>query len=384
MRNILFFLWLTISQNLSAQQELPIIRASSRNVKILDGLNYKPNFWVIFPETKPDIYYLDIPRKSTQLRFITDLDSISFNMNYGEVKDFIVLLNGKDSCYTRISANYPNLKMPRNRTPGNDTIPFSMRNNRIYLNGKINDSEQLTIQLDLGADAVNLNKKSSGKIKINYDRKGNLLNSDGSHETRVSSNNNIEIHGLTWSAVEIYETRNMNTYEDAIIGNGFFLDQVYKIDYDNRILILYENFPEHETGYVKQNMILDNGVRPVFEVTFRFDQKDYTDWFLFDTGNTGVGIVGNSFLVKNNLYKNFSNLISFGDKKVAFIPELNIANQTITKGVITLEKKNKNYSNYKFGGLIGNKILKRYNVIIDNRAGFIYMKPNSFNKMAAG
>ena len=133
-------------------------------------------------------------------------------------------------------------------------------------------------------------------------------------------------------------------------------------------------------------MILDNGVRPVFEATFKVDNKNYTEWFLFDTGNTGNGIVGNSFLVKHNLYDKFSNIIGFGNKKVAFIPELIIANQTISKGVITLEKQNKNESDYKFGGLIGNKILKRFNVIIDNREGLIYMKPNFFflNKTASG
>ena len=113
MRYIIIFLFVLVHQNLSAQEQLPIIRANSKNVKILDGLNYKPDFWVIFPETKPDVYYLDLPRKKTLVKFITDIDSISFILNYGEVKDFIVLLNGKDSCYTRISANYPNLKIPK-------------------------------------------------------------------------------------------------------------------------------------------------------------------------------------------------------------------------------------------------------------------------------
>jgi hypothetical protein len=230
----------------------------------------------------------------------------------------------------------------------------------------------------LGAGAVNLNRKSSNKIKIIFDKKGNLINSDGLNETRVSTNNEIKIQGLTWSGIEIYETKNMKNGEDAIIGNSFFLDQIYKIDYENRVLIVYDKLPEIETDYVKQNMILDNGVRPVFEATFRVDNKNYTEWFLFDTGNTGNGIVGNSFLAKNNLYNKFSNIIGFRDKKVAYIPQLIIANQTISNGVITLEKQKKNYSNYKFGGLIGNKILKCFNVIIDNRAGLLYMKPNLF------
>jgi len=99
---------------------------------------------------------------------------------------------------------------------------------------------------------------------------------------------------------------------------------------------------------------------------------------LFDTGNTGNGIIGNSFLTKNNLYDEFSNIISLGSKKIAYLPKIIIGEQIIEDGVITLEKQNKNGSNYKFGGLFGNKILKRFNVIIDNREGLIYMKPNFF------
>lgn len=378
MRYILLILFVLAFQHLAAQQHLPVIRANSKNVKIKDGLNYKSDFWVIFPETKPDIYFLDIPRKTTLVKFITDIDSISFTMKYGEIRDFIVLLNGKDSCYTQISANYPKLKTPNKRKQGNDTIPFTIKGNRIYFKGKINNSELLNIQFDLGADAVNINKKSVKKINIQFDKKGNIINSDGNNETRVSSHNEFEIEGLKWSGIEIYETSNMENDEDAIIGNSFFLDQIYKIDYEKSVLILYEKLSEIESGFIKQDMILDNGVRPVFETTFKFDNKSYKDWFLFDTGNTGNGIVGNNFLVKNNLHDKFSNIIGFGGKKFAFMPQLIIANQTISDGVITLEKEKNNGSNYKFSGLIGNKILHRFDVIIDNREGFIYMKPNFF------
>lgn len=375
---ILVLLSVIAFQSLTAQQSLPVIRANSKNVKILDGLNYKSDYWVIFPETKPDVYFLDIPRKTAEVKFITDLDSISFAMNYGETRDFIVLLNGKDSCYTRISANYPKLSLPVKGAQGNDTIPFTMRGNRIYFEGKINGSASLNIQFDLGADAVNINKNSVEKINIRFDKQGTLMNSDGANETRVSSYNEVDIQGLKWRDIEIYETNNMANYEDAIIGNSFFLDQVYQIDYENSVLILYDSLPEIDAGFLKQHMILDQGVRPVFEATFNLENTTYKEWFLFDTGNAGNGIIGSRFLVKNNLYNKFSNLLGFGRRKIAFIPQLIIANQIISEGVITLEKQRTHGSNYKFGGLIGNKILKRFNVIIDNREGLIYMKPNLF------
>ena len=373
-RSSLLSICMLCAHALVAQQPLPLIRATSKQVKIQDGLNFKADYWVIFPETKPDVYYVDIPRKQSTLTFMTDVDSISFEMSYGETKDFIVLLNGKDSCYTRISANYPKLRTPTKTTHGNDTIPFTMKDNRIYFQGKINGSELLTIQFDLGADAANINAKSVKKIRANFDEKGTLVNSDGSHETRVSSDNQVDIEGLTWRNIELYETKNMKRYEDVIVGNSFFLDQIYTIDYENQVIIIYGDMPEIEPDFIKQNMILDNGVRPVIEATFTFDGVSYTDWFLFDTGNSGTGIIGNRFLTKNDLYDQFSTLIGFGGKKIAFIPELIIANRTFSDGAITLEKQKNQGSAYAFGGLIGNKLLKHFTVIIDNREGFIYLK----------
>ena len=96
----------------------------------------------------------------------------------------------------------------------------------------------------MGADAVNINRKSVNKININFDKKATLINSDGSAETRVSSQNEFELAGLKWTGIEIYETNNMKKYEDAIIGNSFFLDKVYKIDYQNSVLIIYATEPE--------------------------------------------------------------------------------------------------------------------------------------------
>lgn len=234
----------------------------------------------------------------------------------------------------------------------------------------------MNIQFDLGADAVNINRKSTKKIKANFDKKGFIVNSDGSNETRVSSSNELEIAGIQWNNIEMYETNNMENDEDIIIGNSLFLDQIYKIDYEKKIIIVFAKNPEIEADFIKQDMILDNGVRPVFQATFKFENQSFTDWFLFDTGNTGTGIISNQFLVKNDLYDKFSNIIGFGSKKIAYIPEIIISKQNITEGVITLEKKKKKGSDYKFGGLIGNKILHRFDAIIDNRNGHIYLKPN--------
>ena len=362
-------------------QELPIIRATSRNVKIRDGANFKENFWVIFPETRPDIYFVDFPRRDQKVTFITDQDSISFDVRYGNTYDFVIFLNEKDSCYTRISAAYPKI-LSKNELVDVDTIPFTVIDNRIYVKGRVNNSEDLMFQFDLGAGGLGMcaiNNKSVKKVKINFDKAINLINSDGTNEARLSSSNVLKIGGNEWQNIEFIETKNMNKYEDAIFGNGLFLDKYIHVDYDKSIMIISEEMPLIERGYKKYQILLDNGIKPLVEATFELEGQDYTDWFLFDTGNTGNGIVSYNFLKKNSLYDRFSKVVGLGDRAVAHIPVLKFGGTSFSKGIITLDRKYNVATGYtNGGGLLGNRLLKKFNFVLDNQQGFIYLKPNFF------
>ncbi len=96
---LIIVLFIIIGQSVFAQQELPIIKATSTMVGIRDGDFIKAQ-WTILPELKPDIYTTS--NKNTIVTFYTDLDSISFNVKPNEKYNFIILLNNKDSALTQI------------------------------------------------------------------------------------------------------------------------------------------------------------------------------------------------------------------------------------------------------------------------------------------
>lgn len=380
----LFLTFLIIFQLTSISiiaQNLPVIRATSKNVKIRDGNHFKSDFWVIFPETNPDIYYVDFPRNDQRVTFITDKDSISFDVKYGNNYDFIILLNEKDSCYTRISTSYPKT-LTKTKSKATDTIPFTIIDDRIYVKGNINNSKELMFQFDLGAGGIgmgNINYKSIKKVNINFDKTINLINSDGTNLARLSSNNILKIGENEWQNIEFVETKNMKKYEDAIFGNGLFLDKYVQVDYDKSLLIISDKMPPIEAGYKEYTMLLDNGVKPLIEATFELEGKRYTGWFLLDTGNTGNGVVSHNFLVKNNLYDKFSKLIGIGNRAVAYIPILKFADTSFSKGIISLDRKYNVATGYtNGGGLLGNKLLKNFNFVLDNQKGQIFLKSNFF------
>lgn len=377
MKKSVFVLFLCLIWQFSVfgQAKLPIIKATSKNVSIRDGGHYKDNFWYVFPETKPDVYYVEFPRKEQIVTFITDKDSISFEVKYGKKYDFIILLNDRDTCYTQIAGIHQSLKnAEKDLSDTPDTIPFALRGHRIYFKGKINDSAPLRIQLDLGAGMSNINHKSVKKIQMDFDNKANLINSDGNNQARLSTKNELVLGELEWQYEAFIETKNMKKWEDAIVGNNLFLDKIYEINYDKKVLIVHDKLPEMSEGYTKLRMALD-GVCPLIEATLEFDGQKYTDWFEFDTGNTSNGIITDEITLKHGIYGKFKKIAGFGSTKVAHMPNLIIAGYTFDKGTIMLEKP---HSNTKSTSLIGNKILKCFNVIIDNQQGFVYLKPNSF------
>ncbi len=112
---LIIALLLLTKQPLTAQQTLPILRSNSNTLSIRDGKIYRQHTWKLDPKAKPDIYYTGLPQKETKITFISDVDSISFDVKYGKTYDFIVLLKHKDTCYTRISANYEGIQ-PSNQT----------------------------------------------------------------------------------------------------------------------------------------------------------------------------------------------------------------------------------------------------------------------------
>ncbi len=353
-----------------AQKELPIVRANSKPLTIRDGQALIGG--VIVPEAKPDIYEVSLPYQEKIVTYITDIDSISFIVKYGEKHDFIILLNGKDSCYNQISANPKHLtyKQKAENTDA-DTLPFIVKTERIYFTGKVNGVENLLFQLDLGAGATCVNHKSVKKMKLVFDGKTNLINSHGSNETRTSKHNQLEINNLLWENDYLVETRNMESWEDVIVGNSLFLDKIIEIDYNKQIVLIHKQLPDKTSEYTKFDMILDGGVRPMIKASVEIEGKKYTDWYLFDTGHTGELLIPMHLIEKYGIGDKIPTIIGLGKRKIAKLPKFLIGKYEFLKEIVVLQKGEL----HRFG-LIGNKILNKFNIIIDNRAGFMYLKEN--------
>lgn len=356
-----------------AQSRLPVIQATSKTVDIRDGNHFKKGYWAIMPERKPDYYFVEIPEKAHQVTFITDRDSISFDVSYGKDYDFIILLNGKDSCYTRISATYKNRHFSKSIRMGGgpDTIPFTLGDNRkVYVQARLNGADVENNQLDLGAGGTIINQTSVHKAPIHFDDSVNLVNSDGLNRAAFASNNHLQIGDLDWDSVPVVVAHNMKPNEDLLIGNSLFNDKILEIDYDKQILVVHDTVPFRANSYSRHDIVLDGGIIPYIGVSLTTPHQTQTGWAMFDTGARITIINSADVSMFYRVMIQLASLIGL-DRKIS--PKLKIGNYELSG----FEFKTRDMGKDGLKIILGNELLKRFNLILDNKKGYMYMKPNS-------
>ncbi|SDJ81653.1 retropepsin-like aspartic protease [Chryseobacterium jejuense] len=380
MKNIFFtviFILLFIStgclEMISAQKQIPVIKATSDKAIIYDGANVKVD-WRLDPRVKPDIYYTNLPYKKSKIEVVTDQGKQSFTAQYGESYDLIVLLNKKDSCFVRIMAkedpSFISLKQNENK-PYPLEIPFTITGSRIYFKGLLNEKEEVNIQFDLGAGTSCVNKLSSEKLQLSFTDKTTISNTQGVNEARKSPGNRLQIGDAVWKDVPLTEVGNMKPDEDLIVGNGFFRDKIIEIDYDRKIMLIHNQLPAKVKEFKKQEIFYEQN-RPKFKVDFTQDNKKYSFWFLFDTGREGTMLIGDDFTSQDENWKNLKELQMVNERKLVRL-NASIAGREF-KDIITNAADPQKPTGRPT--LFGNQILSQFNVILNNKDGTLYLKAN--------
>lgn len=370
----LAFVLLSVSP-LVAQERAPLLQARSKVVTIIDGQHEKRDYWYIMPERSPEVYYAELPRVPHRVTFVTDLDSISFDVTYGSRHAFVIQLADGTLAPTEIRAEYrqllPYRRVSTEASDGPDLIPFTLGDNdKIYVTGSINGSPALALQVDLGAGGNLIKKASVSKVTLTFDESLTLRNSDGEHVVPASSRNTIAIAGLQWEDVPIAVADNMTHREDGIVGNALFQDRVVTIDYDRMVLAIHDTLPD-VSGWQRAEMILD-GVVPFIRGDLEVGGLRQSGWFMLDTG-AYTSILRHERLSKTSKFGNeLRRLLGPLGGNVRG-PVVSFANQTFSEINFAVAPYEGRPSEL---GVLGNDVLKRLNILVDNRLGSAYVRPN--------
>ncbi|SIN69458.1 Aspartyl protease [Singulisphaera sp. GP187] len=378
--NVLMFCLLasTVFPNpVTAQQDIPILKSRSKVITIVDGDHVKSNHWTLMPERHPDIYYVELPMKPHSVTFRSDIDSITFSVNYGDQYDFAILLNDKVVCATQVRAAYRKLQ-PYSRTASDRpatgiTIPFSLGDNdKIYIKARLNKGKFLDFQFDLGCGGSVIKKSSVLNANMQFDGTANLINSDGNNVVPSSSTNHLQIEHLHWDGLPFVVGDNMTRREDGLLGNALFQDKVIEINYDRKVLVVHDFLPPIDSKYSKHKMILD-GVVPFIQGTLSIADEQRKGWFMFDTGAYTSILSSNKMSPGSKLFDELQKLL-WNNQATSSAPRLSVGDHAFAGFNYSIRNHEGDDDRL---GLLGNDILKRFNVILDNQNGLIYLQPNT-------
>lgn len=367
---MVLLLLLCLSLHVSAQKKTPVIRASSSQSTIYDGMIKVP--WPLDPKQKLDIYYVNVPRRKGKVTLVTDQGKVSFKTTFGNDYDLVVLINDKDSCRIRISAkDDPATRALRPGGSFPDTIPFTLMGSRLYLPGVLNGKDKVKIQFDTGAGMPCVSNASSGRLNLVFSDKTMLSNSQGVNAVRKSVNNNLTIGHLNFAGISLVETGNMQPGEDLIIGYNLLRHKIIEIDYDKQLFIVHEKLPATAKSFIKQPLIN----RLSLKTRIVQNGKKYTFWVGMDTGRDGTMLIGQEFTEQPGVWNNLKELTILNGRKII---KLNATIAGVTfKDIVTNATDPTKPAARRTGTYFGNVILNHFNWIIDNLNGYIYLKPNS-------
>jgi len=347
----------------ATQSNLPLIRANSKKVSIRDDGFFDKDSWNLSPAARPDVYTADRTRKSKWVTFYTDTDSIRVRVKPGGKYDFIILLNGKDSCFTRIASAIPPASATANGAT--DTIPFTLTEyNAIAATAVINDTDTVKLHFDVGSFSFHLTKdalaQKPSRKKVHTLQMG----------TRIWRNPSVGATG--------YTSHNM----DGRFGWDLFEGRQVEIDYDHHLLIIHPKMPKYLKGYVKEKLLF---LRSYVCVQAAYTTAGAVDegYFMLDTGSDQAAIVDSAWAAAHHFTTGLQVIKTTTLKdprgvqyevRTVRAPELGLKNIRLTN-VPTLVLSGRNPAGFPLNYL-GNDFLKRFNIILDFQHDYIYLKPN--------
>jgi hypothetical protein len=259
-----------------------------------------------------------------------------------------------------------------------DTIPFKMNGyNNMYVKAIFNNTDTLNLNFDTGTtELVLINSVLKDKIK--------------SAPKLYNTVYNLKI-GNTNYQTKVYDAQLTAQETDGRFGWDLFKGKVVELNYDKNIMVVHSELPKSTTKgnkYAKLNLEFFKEL-PLITSSIEQNGVINKDLFLFDSGYQKTAMLDNDLLqqgkfpvAKMTVIKKVIMRGAQGNEIPVITSNLDILRidkyklKNVPVQQITTNKpfRNKNIH------ILGNDVLKRFNVFIDLKDNIVYLKSNHFYK----
>jgi PDZ domain/Aspartyl protease len=277
------------------------------------------------------------------------------------------------------------------------TIPFhQFIDGVIMIHAKLDTfSDTLNFILDTGSGGISLDSTTVSLLHIPTQPSDKVIHGiGGSREVPFAYNHTLVFPGLKVDSLDFH----INNYDlisalygihiDGIIGYSFLDRYIVKIDYDSQMVSVYTpgTFKYSHDGELLYPLLV--GI-PVLPEPIKSNHV-VNSRFFFDTGAGLCLLLNNQFVSDNDLlphkkrkrrhiYKTEAQgLLGKMEMRITTMQEMKVGTYTFHNVPALLFDDISNITSYPFlGGIIGNELLRRFNLVLDYPAHEIHINPNS-------
>jgi len=276
-------------------------------------------------------------------------------------------------------------------------IPFSQLSGGIIIvKAKLDQfPDSLNFVFDTGSGGISLDSATAANLKLPLVKSDKTIRGiAGFRKVEFAENHQLNFKGLSADNLDFH----INDYDlltsvygvkiDGIIGYSFIRRYVIKIDYDVNQLEIYT---PGNYRYPRGGQLL----RPSFTTLPRQlaqiqDGKQIFNRFIFDTGAGLCLLLSQDFVEDSNVFKTNRKFYptqaeGLGGKKqmeLTVVKSVKIGPFKFRNVPVHVFDDTYNVTSYPLlGGIVGNDLLRRFNVILNYPQQSIHIKPNShFNE----
>lgn len=386
MKRLCLLLQIVFAQTLFAQTKLLVIKATSKTVAINDGGFLDKSAWTLSPSARPDVFTADRTRQTKYVTFYTDVDSIRVKLKPGMRFNFVILLNGKDSCFTQIASAIPPGDKRNLFTSTHDTIPFTLSAyNAIGVKAVINNTDTLNLHFDISSFDFHLTRDAIlKKTHLLANQPEAIAGKSSPNFNKMAKVSRLQMGQMIFTNPPV-STTNLTAHEmDGRFAWNLFEGKIIELDYDRNIMVIHSQLPKNLKNYKRSKLTFIKSY-PTVQGSFEIDHKTYTGNFAMDTGSEVALILDSGWAGKQHMPLNELKLIKSSkihdprnnvfETKVVLTPFYTINQFTLGNIPALVLSDRINPAGFELN-FLGNDLLKRFNMIMDLKSDNIYLKPN--------
>ncbi|HTD41325.1 MAG TPA: hypothetical protein VK671_11940, partial [Mucilaginibacter sp.] len=247
----------------------------------------------------------------------------------------------------------------------------------------INNTDTLNLHFDTGSWDFRLTRdavlKKTRLLSNQPDALAGKTKPDYNNLNKVFK---LQMGSVVWDNPKVGSTGLTAHEMDGRFGWNLFEGKTVEIDYDKNLLIIRSGLPKEMKGYVRSKLEFIRSF-VCAKASFEIENKKYTGDFLFDTGSDQALIVDSTWASKQNFPKNLKLIKSTVlrdprgvkyETRTVLSPLFKINGFEFTN-IPTLMLGSKNPAGFEINDF-GNDLLKRFNMILDFKNDYLYLKPN--------